>query len=133
MEDAVDANHCRRTQAKVHLWGEDTSATFEETFDVCLLCEVLYWPGLGVLEEDTIAALATSVASLTHVGSLCICIFKERAQAREHRFLRLCEANGFEVQERTEQWEIPDDLRDTDEQLGVDAIRCYELRRVEKL
>src|SRR5690606_24305930 len=119
MENTIQLNDCSHTLAKGHRWGEDTGSAFGRTFDVCLLCEVLYWPGLALMEDDTISSLAASVSSLLHREgrSECVCIFKEREPSRERRFLRLCEENGFTVEDRTEVVVSLGELTPYDEQL----------------
>jgi hypothetical protein len=131
MESTIQLNDCSRTLAKGYRWGEDAVAAFGRTFDICLLCEVLYWPGLALMEDDTIALLASSVAALLHRqgGGRCVCIFKERERLRERRFLQLCEANGFTVEDRTEEVARLGQLVANDEQLGPESIRLFVLTR----
>lgn len=131
MESTIQLNDCARTLAKGFRWGEDAIAAFGRTFDVCLLCEVLYWPGLALMEDDTIALLALSVSALLHPegGAQCVCIFKEREPRRERRFLQLCEANGFAVEDLTVQVARIGLLEASDEQLGPDSIRLFVLTR----
>ncbi|CAM9853465.1 unnamed protein product [Ectocarpus sp. 4 AP-2014] len=65
-------------------------------FDVIVLSEVLYWPALDLLQEDTREPLRRTLVRLSKPGTKVILIYKERWPEREVEFLRSCEAS-FEV------------------------------------
>lgn len=54
--------------------AEDSSSAF----DVIVLSEVLYWPALDLLQEDTREPLRRTLLGLSKPGTKVILIYKER-------------------------------------------------------
>ncbi|CAM9927439.1 unnamed protein product, partial [Hapterophycus canaliculatus] len=96
-------------------------------FDVIVLSEVLYWPALDLLEEDTREPLRRTLVGLSEPGTKVILIYKERWPQREQEFLRSCE-ESFRV------GEIPSSLlalpAATGEEPGSAAIRAVVMIRL---
>ncbi|CAM9163791.1 unnamed protein product [Ectocarpus sp. 12 AP-2014] len=96
-------------------------------FDVIVLSEVLYWPALDLLQEDTREPLRRTLVGLSEPGTKVILIYKERWPEREAEFLWSCEAS-FEV------GGIPADLlalpTSSTEDPGSAAIRAVVMVRL---
>jgi len=83
-------------------WGEKPSASdllpeglARRDFDLVLLCEVLYWGGWDILQDDALELLSETLAAVLGKQTECICMFRERNPERETRFRGLCEERGF--------------------------------------
>ncbi|CAM9784190.1 unnamed protein product, partial [Ectocarpus fasciculatus] len=76
--------------------GGESDDESSAAFDVIVLSEVLYWPALDLLQEDTREPLRRTLVGLSKPGTKVILIYKERWPEREAEFLRSCEAS-FEV------------------------------------
>ncbi|CAM9726721.1 unnamed protein product [Choristocarpus tenellus] len=58
-------------------WGGDVSH-LNPPFDVIVMSEVLYWPALDLLQEDTLEPLATTLVDLSRCGTRVMLAYKER-------------------------------------------------------
>lgn len=67
-------NGCAATEAVVAAAAEDNSSAF----DVIVLSEVLYWPALDLLQEDTREPLRRTLLGLSKPGTKVILVYKER-------------------------------------------------------
>ncbi|CBN79081.1 hypothetical protein Esi_0176_0027 [Ectocarpus siliculosus] len=107
--------------------GGGASDDESSAFDVIVLSEVLYWPALDLLQEDTREPLRRTLVGLSKPGTKVILIYKERWPEREAEFLRTCEAS-FEV------GDIPADLlalpTASTEDPGSAAIRAVVMVRL---
>ncbi|CAN0011569.1 unnamed protein product [Ectocarpus sp. 8 AP-2014] len=107
--------------------GGGASDDESSAFDVIVLSEVLYWPALDLLQEDTREPLRRTLVGLSKPGTKVILIYKERWPEREAEFLRSCEAS-FEVRD------IPADLlalpTASTEDPGSAAIRAVVMVRL---
>lgn len=58
--------------------AEGSSSSPSSAFDVIVLSEVLYWPALDLLQEDTREPLRRTLVGLSKPGTKVILIYKER-------------------------------------------------------
>lgn len=65
---------CTATEEVAAAAAEDESSAF----DMIVLSEVLYWPALDLLQEDTREALRRTLLGLSKPGTKVILIYKER-------------------------------------------------------
>lgn len=80
--------------ASTLVWG----AAVEATYDLVLVCETLHWKGDYAEAEDTLAPLATTIASAC-LGrkSTALLAHRERSAEREAAFYAMCRARGLAV------------------------------------
>lgn len=57
----------------------------QEAFDVIVLSEVLYWPALDLLQEDTREPLRRTLLGLSKPGTMVVLVYKERWARRERK------------------------------------------------
>lgn len=104
-------------------WGEDVAA-FHPPFDYVFLSELLYWPSLDILEDDTLEPLVHTVASLLGTRGTAIIAYKTREAAREERFFSLCRSKGFVISPIA--FELPS--FESSEEPGSECINVCEMR-----
>ena len=78
--------------ASTLVWG----AAVEATYDLVLVCETLHWKGDYSEADDTLAPLATTIASAC-MGrkSTALLAHRERSAEREAAFYAMCCARGL--------------------------------------
>ena len=110
------------------LWFGERDGT--EVFDLVVASELLYWPALSVLDDDTLVPLVATLRAVCSRTSFCpaLLAFKVRDQAREARFFDLTADAGFVVA-KTWRLTVPPDFRDPDPPGGptLADVRCVEL------
>ncbi|CAM9737350.1 unnamed protein product, partial [Discosporangium mesarthrocarpum] len=128
IQETVNANKTRNAVVVAALrWGRNV-AHLTPPFDVVVMSEVLYWPALDLLQEDTLKPLRKTLIDLSRHGTRVLIVYKERWPEREKRFLDSCEAE-FKITHFPRDTAIPFP-KSTDEDPGPEATRAVMMTRV---